>query len=343
MGGRTQAQGYSLGARQKFTSKERENETGLDYFLARYYSSTQGRFTGVDPYNPITQSKNADQFNAHLVRPQNWNRYVYVLNNPQRYVDPDGEKVFVVLYTYGNSGRGGDDEFKQIAETIKKGIEARKDFNPKKDKVLFAGVSTKDEFKAALQAANDLEEGGFGKISNLVLVSHGGPNSGPVFRRGGEDEATQQFADPNELSRGNMPINWEKGALATFLTCDSSQNFTRNFSEQQGVVSEGFPGGTTFSSDPGSKSRSYIWYQYGLSSNDRLYLIRQSPGAGGDVGPVTYVPEKNKGVRPKVHAQALSGWNCEGGSIGEKSGDPNIDWRGGARTALAFSVQRESD
>jgi len=29
------------GARQKFTSKERDIETGLDYFLARYYSSTQ--------------------------------------------------------------------------------------------------------------------------------------------------------------------------------------------------------------------------------------------------------------------------------------------------------------
>ena len=110
-----------------------------------------------------------------------------------------------------------------------------------------------------------------------------------MFRRGGETEAEQQFADPNELSRSNMPINWEKGALATFLTCDSAQNFTRNFSEQQGVVSEGFPGGTTFSSEPGWKSDSYLW-----SSKGGLYLIRQHPGPGGDVGPVTYVPEKNK-------------------------------------------------
>ena len=36
--------------RQKFTSKERDNETGLDYFLARYYSSTQGRFTSPDEF-----------------------------------------------------------------------------------------------------------------------------------------------------------------------------------------------------------------------------------------------------------------------------------------------------
>jgi RHS repeat-associated protein len=36
--------------RQKFTSKERDNETGLDYFLSRYYSSTQGRFTSPDEF-----------------------------------------------------------------------------------------------------------------------------------------------------------------------------------------------------------------------------------------------------------------------------------------------------
>ncbi|HEV8370417.1 MAG TPA: RHS repeat-associated core domain-containing protein [Pyrinomonadaceae bacterium] len=32
------------------TSKERDNETGLDYFLARYYSSAMGRFTSPDEF-----------------------------------------------------------------------------------------------------------------------------------------------------------------------------------------------------------------------------------------------------------------------------------------------------
>ena len=31
--------------RQKFTGKERDSETGLDWFGARYFSSAQGRFT----------------------------------------------------------------------------------------------------------------------------------------------------------------------------------------------------------------------------------------------------------------------------------------------------------
>src|SRR5688572_2967882 len=51
-GGRTAAMGYSGGdgVRQQFTSKERDIETGLDYFLARYYSSAQGRFTSPDEF-----------------------------------------------------------------------------------------------------------------------------------------------------------------------------------------------------------------------------------------------------------------------------------------------------
>jgi RHS repeat-associated protein len=36
---------------QKFTGKERDTETGLDYFGARYMSSAQGRFTSPDPSN----------------------------------------------------------------------------------------------------------------------------------------------------------------------------------------------------------------------------------------------------------------------------------------------------
>jgi RHS repeat-associated protein len=66
--------------RQKFTAKERDAETGLDYFGARYYGCTQGRFTSADPL--LASGKPA--------RPQTWNRYAYVLNNPLRLVDPEG-------------------------------------------------------------------------------------------------------------------------------------------------------------------------------------------------------------------------------------------------------------
>jgi RHS repeat-associated protein len=82
VGLRATAQGYGQigNIRQKFTGKERDNETGLDYFGARYYASTMGRFNSID-LAPLD-----------LVNPQKLNRYQYVLNNPIYYTDPDGNQ-----------------------------------------------------------------------------------------------------------------------------------------------------------------------------------------------------------------------------------------------------------
>jgi RHS repeat-associated protein len=73
--------GYASGdnVRQQFTSKERDTETGLDYFGARYYSSIQGRFSSIDPFNPITDSDDEDDFKGYIGQPQNWNRYAYTV------------------------------------------------------------------------------------------------------------------------------------------------------------------------------------------------------------------------------------------------------------------------
>jgi RHS repeat-associated protein len=82
IGLRSSAQGYtnSDGARQKFTSYERDNETSLDFAQARYYANSQGRFTRPDPW-----MASADEF-----EPQSWNRYAYVANNPLAFTDPSG-------------------------------------------------------------------------------------------------------------------------------------------------------------------------------------------------------------------------------------------------------------
>ncbi len=69
------------GQPRRFTGKERDPETGHDYFGARYYSQRVGRFTTIDPHLG---------HRAALVDPQRWNRYAYGRNNPLRYVDPDG-------------------------------------------------------------------------------------------------------------------------------------------------------------------------------------------------------------------------------------------------------------
>jgi RHS repeat-associated protein len=65
------------------TGKERDQESGNDYFGARYYASSMGRFL-----SPDTMPGSPDD-------PQSWNLYNYVLNNPLKNIDPDGHDVQV--------------------------------------------------------------------------------------------------------------------------------------------------------------------------------------------------------------------------------------------------------
>jgi RHS repeat-associated protein len=62
------------------TGKERDAESGLDYFGARYYGSSMGRFMSPDPSN----------LGVDIYLPQTWNRYAYVVNNPLSLVDKNG-------------------------------------------------------------------------------------------------------------------------------------------------------------------------------------------------------------------------------------------------------------
>jgi len=72
---------YDSGTWSCCTSKERDGETGLDFFAARYFSGGQGRFTSPDPVW-VTPRR--------ILDPQELNLYAYARNNPLRYVDPDG-------------------------------------------------------------------------------------------------------------------------------------------------------------------------------------------------------------------------------------------------------------
>jgi RHS repeat-associated protein len=74
----------TAGQPKRFTGKERDAETGLDYFGARYYKANVGRFTTTDPAYILQEN---------LFDPQRWNKYSYARNNPLRFNDPDGRII----------------------------------------------------------------------------------------------------------------------------------------------------------------------------------------------------------------------------------------------------------
>jgi RHS repeat-associated protein len=66
--------------RSRYTGKERDTESGNDYFGARYYASSMGRFMSPDP----------TPFGIAPGDPQSWNLYSYARNRPMTAIDTGG-------------------------------------------------------------------------------------------------------------------------------------------------------------------------------------------------------------------------------------------------------------
>jgi RHS repeat-associated protein len=253
----------------KFTGKERDSESGLDYFGARYDASSMDRFMTPDPLPwPHWQNGSRDdrkRFAELLTNPQNLNMYSYVRNNPLNSVDPDGMDVYVVAYTTGNSQ--GDDELKRAAQTKKDEITSSKGFDPKKDTVIIAGVKTKEDFQSVLNSAANLGDK-FGKTTNVSLFSHAGDIDGPVFHDA-SGHATQ-FTQ-SELS--NLKVNWGANSAAAFYGCSTADNFAQHFANAQSVRSFGFLGGVDFSGRSDSVSKWYVlsgqWDRYMVDKGEK--------------------------------------------------------------------------
>jgi RHS repeat-associated protein len=101
IGGRPGLYDTQTEIKQQFTGKERDAETGLDYFESRYFSAVQGRFTSTDPIISGLHK---------LSDPQDWNLYSYARSNPLRFTDPTGEIIEEQI----------DDEYKKRYDRWKK-------------------------------------------------------------------------------------------------------------------------------------------------------------------------------------------------------------------------------
>jgi RHS repeat-associated protein len=109
----------------EFTGKERDDDTKLDYFGARYFSAAQGRFTTPDPFKPVDELAGPGP-DDYFSNPQYWNEYAYSLNDPLKCEDSDGYLPHVVgalvgggvggaLELYGQIRSGQDIDWAQVA------------------------------------------------------------------------------------------------------------------------------------------------------------------------------------------------------------------------------------
>jgi RHS repeat-associated protein len=188
---------------QKFTGKERDSETGLDFFGARYFSGAQGRFTAPD-WSAIPQAVPY----ADLTNPQSLNLYSYVLNNPLRAADPDGHAQIDIRYT--RIGPGYTHSYIVVTDTNG----ARTYFR--------AGPSTGGPSSGSSGALSSASGGSSGQSSNSNSNSSNSssPGSGP----GGGNANTGPFgalhADSGSYVPGTIDYETKPAASTTLLSND---------------------------------------------------------------------------------------------------------------------------
>jgi len=186
----------------KFTGKERDSESGLDNFTARYYSSQYGRFMSPDPLA------------GHTEDPQTLNRYTYVRNNPLSLTDPTGLDFYLQCQ---NSDHSDCTQVQTDPNNNKsqQWVQANQNGN--------ATIITSDSIRAGDNTATVSENG----------VTINGSSQGIYF-----DNPASHTTDANGNDVNNNPINLGgSGALSGFNftingncsgTCLSSGSWSYN-------------------------------------------------------------------------------------------------------------------
>ena len=244
----TTALGYTGGdsVRQKFTSKERDNETGLDYFGARYYSSTQGRF--ISPDKPL-----ADQFQAN---PQSWNTYSYVRNSPCNNVDVKGRcsapaglkagqvgiciEAFIAARTFKTLGLGDNRTFSGDDAKLTAKFKTHIVITPSADKSEAYAYQTTEAGVSRIinPAVSPALPVPIIAVQGTATTSLNGVNSGP-------DGSSQTSApiDADGITRINATTTAENGFSAAtgvdFGTIKTSINLEANINNGQVQVDAG--------------------------------------------------------------------------------------------------------
>jgi RHS repeat-associated protein len=195
---------------QRFTGKERD-ESGLDYFGARYYGSSLGRMTSPDPlpwleWQHGNEEDDQNRFETYIANPQNLNMYAYVLNNPLSKTDPTGMNA---------CGTNNDSSCKVTVTITDRSKDANGNYNDK-----YAGLKGNGSYNAVATVSvngkvtgtflgDTLSSGGkFATIANgtydgVLHNHHGDPNKPSIELMTGGTNHIATIA-PNPAQGGAM-------------------------------------------------------------------------------------------------------------------------------------------
>jgi len=217
-----------------FTGKQRDTETGLDNFGARYNSSSFGRFMIADPVG------------GQVSDPQSLNLYSYVRNNPLVFVDPTG---MVVVWNDSkakcqknetecrtNAQRAYEDRLKQLRES--KNAKDRS----KGDKLAQVYQRLQDS-KAVFEVTNDRSSGpNAGEITyqgkdHFTINLHGDDRYGLTDNQ----RLAHEFEHGRQVLDGELSFQMRGGAWLPFAhdLTDEAKGFEAAFAIEGASPGEG--------------------------------------------------------------------------------------------------------
>ena len=190
-----------------FTGKQRDTETNLDDFPARYYSSVQGRWL-----SPDWDTKPVSVPYAILGNPQTLNLYSYVGGDPTNHADPDGHMNFCPecmedaspdsSSEAGNQGSGQAGNLPTAAGTAAPPT-AMEEINAVVQPLV---QSAEGALSTAAATALDYAAGAVAAGAYLVSPGSGGGNNG--------NDTIQGVAEQHHNSGGDEPATATGGAGA---------------------------------------------------------------------------------------------------------------------------------
>jgi RHS repeat-associated protein len=191
-----------------FNGKEHDSETGNDYFGARYYGNSIGRFLSPDwsaQAEPVPYAKMAD--------PQSLNLYAYVENNPIANRDIDGHEAFPMMIRnpgpyaafeeYDSKGSGlserAEDTLDALAKQVQEDQEKDKE---EKQQPAQQAQATPDTCTAVLPSGLQL-------TMVYTLMGEQTPESAVGTQRYGDDQSGTKPGKPNGPTITDGTLNIE--------------------------------------------------------------------------------------------------------------------------------------